>query len=367
METLKRLIALASKLDKKGLHQEADTIDYILLKLAMSLQDAQMILGVSPSATNEEIQKAWKQKVFQLHPDRGGSEEEVKKINVARDILMGRQKEYMPRPEREYRPPERAKPEPQHITFEEAKEKVNIPEGVEWKFVTDTSYSPYLGDLKTAVFVAYGVRSEGKNAYGQEVMEHIFVGVCHYKEMNHYTGTDIDTYKMYVETHASPYGMRLVIGDLFKKCPKIEKGFSGKVVILPEGTPFDKHIGHTRGRSVSLKNALEILSGKPVSTKGKVDIVLELKRGESFSDYILVFVVNGRPYELSQELSDELAKKSGLLRAVFGTYYYTDSKKNLTRMKKNKEKVLNYLIKKLGGKGPEDLVEALKRAAGVGK
>ena len=41
------------------------------------------ILGLQKNASMDDIQKAYKKKAFENHPDRGGSEEEFKKINQA--------------------------------------------------------------------------------------------------------------------------------------------------------------------------------------------------------------------------------------------------------------------------------------------
>lgn len=46
------------------------------------------ILGISPKATKEEINSAYKKASLRAHPDKGGSEEEFKKINHAKEILM---------------------------------------------------------------------------------------------------------------------------------------------------------------------------------------------------------------------------------------------------------------------------------------
>lgn len=45
------------------------------------------ILGVTDSVTPEELKKAWKKKCFENHPDRGGNEEEFKKIMHAYKMI----------------------------------------------------------------------------------------------------------------------------------------------------------------------------------------------------------------------------------------------------------------------------------------
>lgn len=356
---IKNLFLFANKLDQKGLYKEADAIDYILLKLAMSLEDARLTLGVSSDATPEDIQKAWKQKAFEAHPDRGGSELLMKRINVARDVLIEarRNSPYRPRPETEYRPKPKPKPEPKRVSWEQAQEWAKIPDNVKWLFITKPSYSPYLGDKSAKGFVVVGEQFKGASAY-------VCVSVYYFSEKNHFTGTDTELYEMKTQySSKDPKELERTIKSMFNGFPLLKKGFGGKVIILPKNTAFDKSISHTDGREVSLKNAIEILEEKPISIKGKVDIVLELGRGEDWDDHILTFIVNGRPFKLSKELSDMLTKKSNLLRAVFGFDYYSGRKKNITRMRKNKDKILNFLANKLEGKGPEELVGALKRAA----
>ncbi len=50
------------------------------------------VLGVSESATQDEIKKAFRQKSKEHHPDRGGNEEEFKKINEAYSAIGDEQK-----------------------------------------------------------------------------------------------------------------------------------------------------------------------------------------------------------------------------------------------------------------------------------
>jgi len=52
--------------------------------------NAYEVLGVSPDATDEEIKAAWRRLAMLNHPDRGGSDEEMANVNVAKDTLLGR-------------------------------------------------------------------------------------------------------------------------------------------------------------------------------------------------------------------------------------------------------------------------------------
>ncbi len=46
------------------------------------------VLGINQNATKEEINTAYKKASLRAHPDKGGSEEEFKKINHAKSVLM---------------------------------------------------------------------------------------------------------------------------------------------------------------------------------------------------------------------------------------------------------------------------------------
>lgn len=52
--------------------------------------EARAILGVGPSANRDEIRAAHRRLVAQLHPDRGGSTELTRRVNLARDRLIRR-------------------------------------------------------------------------------------------------------------------------------------------------------------------------------------------------------------------------------------------------------------------------------------
>ena len=49
--------------------------------------DYYSILGVPRNVSDKDLKKAYKQKSMQHHPDRGGNEEEFKKINEAYSTL----------------------------------------------------------------------------------------------------------------------------------------------------------------------------------------------------------------------------------------------------------------------------------------
>ena len=53
--------------------------------MPLPLYDA---LGVSQSATSDDIKKAYRKLALQHHPDKGGDEEMFKKINNAYALLM---------------------------------------------------------------------------------------------------------------------------------------------------------------------------------------------------------------------------------------------------------------------------------------
>lgn len=55
---------------------------------AIGLSEAREILGVSESATEEDIQFAYKKQMQKVHPDKGGSEYFATKLNEARDLLL---------------------------------------------------------------------------------------------------------------------------------------------------------------------------------------------------------------------------------------------------------------------------------------
>ena len=55
---------------------------------SMDLAEARKILDVDATASEEEIQKAYKRQIQKAHPDRGGNEYFASMLNEARDLLI---------------------------------------------------------------------------------------------------------------------------------------------------------------------------------------------------------------------------------------------------------------------------------------
>lgn len=50
--------------------------------------EARAILGVGLAATPDEIRAAYRRKIAEAHPDRGGSHDQAARLTVARDTLL---------------------------------------------------------------------------------------------------------------------------------------------------------------------------------------------------------------------------------------------------------------------------------------
>lgn len=58
--------------------------------IEMTTKEAEAILGLNPMFTADELKAAYKKAAILHHPDRGGSEEMMKKVNAANDMLKKR-------------------------------------------------------------------------------------------------------------------------------------------------------------------------------------------------------------------------------------------------------------------------------------
>jgi hypothetical protein len=63
----------------------------------MPVEDARRLLGVSETASLEDIRAAHRRLIARVHPDMGGSAELAERVNVARDTLVAEMNRRTPR------------------------------------------------------------------------------------------------------------------------------------------------------------------------------------------------------------------------------------------------------------------------------
>ena len=153
-------------------HRVADRFfsdHYARLIQAMTFDQAKSILGFPPSSSPspEEIKKVYLRMVRENHPDRGGSTEKMREINVAKDVLDGKQRPegfapaWRPQaaPPRDD-PPPRPRWEPPKVVktingTSFASAVSGAVTGVEWKFISKPVYPGDAGGSQ--VWVAVGI------------------------------------------------------------------------------------------------------------------------------------------------------------------------------------------------------------------
>lgn len=241
-----RLLYVANELDNKGLYKEADQLDYILIKLAMSYDEARMILGLGANPTQDEVKSAYHKMALKYHPDIHGfaGEEMMKQLNVAKDVLLEKRK-----PDRTIIQGPSSGSIFEEISWEDAMKDAGIPNNVEWKFKT------HKGN-----FVAQEQYATGFVIYGQTNTMHVFVSVLFTTEGNK------KSYEM--ETITTPINEPLkeiaagIINDLWLNFTQVNDKFSkfdGRIYMLPKGAKFTKTIGMDIGAAISLKEALMLV------------------------------------------------------------------------------------------------------------
>ncbi|MFA5054457.1 MAG: hypothetical protein WC565_10380, partial [Parcubacteria group bacterium] len=263
-------------------------------------------------------------------------------------------------------------PKPQETTFEEAKSKIGLPSGVEWKFVTDnqrgTNYSSDEYERSENSWVAYG-RSEST---------HVFVGMSHKIYRQYFVGAGADQDHWVMKSLEIPVKgdegktPAWLYGNVIKALKLIGfKGrFNSKVTDAKDWT-FSKKM--PTGAEVSIKNWLaeagEVAEDDPKIQGRK--IIIELRYEHSFKEkpgyakakygdsYELIEVLlNGKAYPLHEDDTKLLAHSFKVMKAIFGDRSYGGSKKQLNRMK-NGKLVAELLLKNMKHL-PDKVREALE-------
>lgn len=365
--------------------------------MPMTVGEANAVLGFAPGdrPTQDEIKKAYHRKVLEVHTDRGGDLEAIKKLNIANDILTGK----FTVPTYDRRPDPNAPPGPggsrwvppkkTEVTFEEAESKAGIPSGVQWLFVTtsqrgSSNWSSDESSLFDSAFVSYG-RTE---------RQHVFVGARHYTREDYYIGGTNNSDTWTIKSTEIPIKAEesknpaWLYGNVIKsfKGLKFEGRFNSKVLDaqgwkfnrrLPEGSPVSiKHwlvgSGEVVGDAPSVAGRKHTAELKILETyKAEPGYYEEAHNRGNFWDgkyhgqyYQMVLTLDGRPYIISEKdfqkfTSTRLGGKY-LMNVIFGTYRYNASKKQLTRIKSGK-KILGWMAERFTDLPPE-ATEILKGA-----
>lgn len=343
---------------------------YAFLRLAMTLDEAKALLGFSPSdnPSESEVTKAYRAKAFDAHPDRGGNPDDMVQINVARDVLTGKQRPSYDRGPSRPQPSQPssgggsgyAQPKNVEVSFNDAKGKAGIPAGVEWQFVTDAQRGDNYSSDESS-------RSEvTRVAYGRTATKHVFVGMRHFVHERYYIGGGANQDVWTIRTVELPIkddeGTQpaWLYGNVVKAMRLVECGakFNSKVVNaqgwvldddkLPRGTAMSiKHwlveSGQVAGDAASVagrKNVVEILYGRssrPQPNHYQVD------KGGYAGDYESVAISCNGNVEYLDERDLTKFVKARLVRTVFGDYTYGGEKKSLTRMRDGKRLMQTFL------------------------
>jgi hypothetical protein len=383
---------------------------YAFLLVSMTLEEAKETLGFLPSdqPSDQQVKDAWKKKVFEAHPDRGGDPDKAVALNVAKDVLDGKQRPTYDRstpspPGGGYTPQDAPKtrwekPKSHKVTFDEAKSKAGIPHA-EWQFAAEmkgTSYSTDESSRGDRSYVIYG-RTESK---------HIFVAMRHQTYQTFYVGGDADedTWTMKVtdypvrgEEGKTPAWLYGNVVKAFKSVGA-DGRFNSKVFDLSDKHWVFSEKFPAMGSAVSIKHWLvgsgSVAGDDPSVATRKHIIELNHETDRPYADqgikpgffeepherwnfwdntyhgdfHKLTLLVNTRPYDFSAEETKRfLGLKLGgkrILNVIYGDYP-RGGKKIVTRLKAAKP-LLEWFGTHLQGL-PQDAKDALLTAAAAVK
>jgi hypothetical protein len=310
------------------------------------------------------VEKAYRGKAFEHHPDRGGDPDRMVEVNVARDILVGKRS---PKPEFPVHDPgvvvrRRGPMKETKVTFQEALAKAHVPSDVKWIFASNTGYGGY-GDAHTSATVFYGTTDT----------QHIFLGVHYNRDSNMFENWKREEYTCFLDSSPISSSISEVaprkIREMFNRFSGLRKGYNAKVTILPQGFQLtEREATFPNGKTMSFKDAMVNLGlvgdEHRWKTKQKLKIVLIYHRkGFGKEEEVnLELDINGRTFELNRDsVKMMLQGHERALRAIFGTYYYDGSKKELTRIKGAKT-VLTQMAEAFKTE-PQELQDLLTQAA----
>lgn len=341
---------------------------FILAK-SMTLEEAKAILGFSLESdpTESEVEKRRREFAIKNHPDLGGDADKMVEVNIAADILSGKRKpapsDPPSRPEpppAPYQPPPRSEPTITKVTFEEAEAAAGGVPHADWKFKTQNGHSGY-GDISTMGFVLCGKLGD---------RDWLFVAVENHTARNAFSNSESDIWwmkKKQVSGDLRDVAPK-VIRELWADFPRLKDGYNAKVEILKEGVRFGPMMLYSHGKTVSFKDAMDLLgelgSDDPwKNRKITVDMVTksEYDRSNGMKDvHFITLTVNGRDYKLQPESVEYIENKTDILDTVMSGHRWR-GKKTLTRARDG-GKAMKTMAEHLTHE-PKDLRDALSAAA----
>lgn len=355
------------------------------LRLAMSLPEAKAILGFPPEASPspEEVKNAWKEKIFESHPDRGGDPTMAVKLNVARDVLE-QKGTHAPRetpPESKPSEPPAAKPY-EGDTFEQAWAKAGAS-GLDLKI-----YSSFHGSNSNNGYVFIGQDGNGWCALGVSYRPRGFS-----LKMREFESDNWFAAKQCFPVQALGPKTFLGIEKLITSIvPSLKDSyFLDKWGVVPDGwkpsglKSFEKLPRATLKLPQAMLGA-GILSAETsggrgknlvktkISLRGKFDKVKEQqirvhspeKKYSVVDGYHMFLSINGKDFELSDATLDALNAKSFFSLLYNFTRDKIETPKNLTQlrggfMSGGADFMLNLLLESLRGE-PAEVKAGIERA-----
>ncbi len=169
-----------------------------MIRIAMSMEEARITLGFKPyeSPSEQEIMKAWREMALKNHPDRGGDAEIMQTVNVAKDVLLGKEKPssstyedtYEKSPSQQYRRRRRQNPNRRRDKYnnneEDKTETTSVLDfnsarsqsisGVNWRFCSNAMYDIDMTDKAKKISNSRGCVS-AYYVYGTKNNKHVFM------------------------------------------------------------------------------------------------------------------------------------------------------------------------------------------------
>ena len=279
MACLDAFAKIANLLDKRGLYRCADLIDAVLLKAAMNEEQARKLLGLPLDYTAEDIKHSHKQLALQHHPDKGGSVEDMKQLNIAKDVLLERRKpdyeqptrtHYDPREYQAYeREPQRKEHHREKGWYEQAEEeheKQVRQERDMWDgaidaagVITDADWKLISGVMTGANIKEHAV-NKARIVYGIRDGLHVFIGVVAIVPLG---GRKNKRYVMFMKTTSNIEQAKSIIDGLVGQMKDYVSGGNVGFKELSEGASFDPSILiYGKGPEMWFREAIEYLKKK---------------------------------------------------------------------------------------------------------